>query len=193
MDQPRLRRERSCHVELASRALHSYGGTGRSPRKSITGVSSVEEESEAAFRVFVTQAEPRLRRALIAAYGYERGREGGRRSPCLRMGELGPNGRDRKSQRAISSGWDKSRTRRRKTPVLFGSPTRPGSAVRTAGRALHSPHCRNDSVWRSGLAHGAGWTHAEIAELTGVKASTVQKHVERGLAHLRRVIGSKEK
>jgi RNA polymerase sigma factor (sigma-70 family) len=42
------------------------------------------------------------------------------------------------------------------------------------------------------LAHGLGWTHAEVAELLGVKTATVQKHVERGLARLRVVMGSKE-
>jgi RNA polymerase sigma-70 factor (ECF subfamily) len=35
------------------------------------------------------------------------------------------------------------------------------------------------------LVHGAGWTQAEVAELLGVRPSTIQKHVERGLAKLR--------
>ena len=35
------------------------------------------------------------------------------------------------------------------------------------------------------LVHGYGWTAREVAEMTGLKTSTVQSHVERGLAHLR--------
>jgi RNA polymerase sigma factor (sigma-70 family) len=35
------------------------------------------------------------------------------------------------------------------------------------------------------LVHGAGWTHAEVAELLGVRASTVQSYVERGRQRLR--------
>src|SRR4051812_25406164 len=36
------------------------------------------------------------------------------------------------------------------------------------------------------LVHGFGWTLAEVGELTGVKVTTVQNHVERGIAKLRK-------
>jgi DNA-directed RNA polymerase specialized sigma24 family protein len=35
------------------------------------------------------------------------------------------------------------------------------------------------------LVHGFGWTAAEVGDLCGVKTTTVQTHVERGLARLR--------
>jgi RNA polymerase sigma factor (sigma-70 family) len=35
------------------------------------------------------------------------------------------------------------------------------------------------------LVHGFGWTASEVAELLGVRATTVQTHVERALARLR--------
>jgi DNA-directed RNA polymerase specialized sigma24 family protein len=35
------------------------------------------------------------------------------------------------------------------------------------------------------LVHGFGWTLREVAELTGVRRTTVQNHLERGLARLR--------
>jgi RNA polymerase sigma-70 factor (ECF subfamily) len=35
------------------------------------------------------------------------------------------------------------------------------------------------------LRHSFGWTHAEIGRVVGVSVPTVQKHVERGLAKLR--------
>jgi len=39
------------------------------------------------------------------------------------------------------------------------------------------------------LVHGFGWTAAEVAEVLGVKTTTVQSHVERGLARLRISLG----
>jgi RNA polymerase sigma factor (sigma-70 family) len=42
------------------------------------------------------------------------------------------------------------------------------------------------------LVFGAGWTQVEAAEVMGVRPSTVQQHVERGLAKLRAVIGEED-
>jgi RNA polymerase sigma factor (sigma-70 family) len=36
------------------------------------------------------------------------------------------------------------------------------------------------------LVHGYGWTLREVGDLTGVKITTVQNHLNRGLAKLRR-------
>jgi RNA polymerase sigma-70 factor (ECF subfamily) len=36
------------------------------------------------------------------------------------------------------------------------------------------------------LVHGLQWTHAEVADLLGIERTTVQNHVERALAKLRR-------
>ena len=38
------------------------------------------------------------------------------------------------------------------------------------------------------LVHGFGWTLREVGELTGTKVTTVQNHLERGLAKLRRTL-----
>jgi DNA-directed RNA polymerase specialized sigma24 family protein len=38
------------------------------------------------------------------------------------------------------------------------------------------------------LCHGFQWTHREVAELLDLSPSTVQNHVERGLANLRRAL-----
>jgi DNA-directed RNA polymerase specialized sigma24 family protein len=40
------------------------------------------------------------------------------------------------------------------------------------------------------MVEGFGWTHHEMAEFLGVGRSTVQKHLERGLARLRRDLGA---
>jgi len=40
------------------------------------------------------------------------------------------------------------------------------------------------------LIHGYGWTHSEVSQFLGLSVSTVQKHAERGLAKLQRVLGA---
>jgi hypothetical protein len=76
-----------------------------------------------AFEVFVREAEPRLRRALVAAYGFEEGRD-------------------------------------------------------AAAEALAVV-----------LVHGYGYTLREVSELAGIRTTTVQNHLERGLARLRASLG----
>ena len=39
------------------------------------------------------------------------------------------------------------------------------------------------------LVHGFGWTLAEVSALTGIRKTTVQNHLERGLAVLRHELG----
>jgi DNA-directed RNA polymerase specialized sigma24 family protein len=39
------------------------------------------------------------------------------------------------------------------------------------------------------LVHALGWTHRETADFLGLSTSSVQKHVERGVAKLRRALG----
>lgn len=38
------------------------------------------------------------------------------------------------------------------------------------------------------LVHGYGWTMAEVADLLGVKVTTVQSHLDRALARLRSIL-----
>jgi len=156
----------------------------------FAGVTLAGEDNDAAFRVFVAQAEPRLRRALVAAYGYERGREATAEALAYAWQNW-----NRLSEVDNLTGYlyrvGQSRTRRSKTPVLFDRPSleEPLFEPRLISALAALPQRQRVAVF---LAHGAGWTHAEVAELMGVKAPTVQKHIERGLAHLRRLLVSKE-
>jgi RNA polymerase sigma factor (sigma-70 family) len=40
------------------------------------------------------------------------------------------------------------------------------------------------------LVYAAGWSLSEVADLLGISKSSVQRHVDRGLAKLRRAIGA---
>ncbi|MFZ0665561.1 MAG: sigma-70 family RNA polymerase sigma factor [Acidimicrobiales bacterium] len=146
----------------------------------------VLDDSEVGFRAFVTDVEPRLRRALIAAYGYERGREATAEALAYAWEHWG-----RISKLRNPAGYlyrvGQSRTRSKKMPIAYESHTfddpRVEPSLVSALTAL--PERQRAAVF---LVHGAGWTHAETAELLGIKESTVQKHVERALQRLRRTV-----
>jgi hypothetical protein len=100
------------------------------------------------FEQFMAIAEPRLRVALVAAYGPDRGREA--------------------AAEALAYAWEHwerlalSRTSRA---------TSTGSA--------------NPSPAPGVLVHGFGWTLREVAEVAGLRVTSVQNHLERGIAKLR--------
>jgi DNA-directed RNA polymerase specialized sigma24 family protein len=140
------------------------------------------------FEAFFRAAEPKLRRALVAAYGPERGRDAAaealtyawehweRLSP---MGNL-PGYLFRVGQtRGMSS---------KRQPVLHEAPGWPEydfEPALPAALAALSERQRLAVV----LVHGYGYTLREVAELTGLRRTSVQNHAERGLARLRAALG----
>ena len=147
---------------------------------------------EPAFEAFVLATEPPLRRALVAAYGYEDGREAAAEALAYawehwtRVSEM-PNAAGylyRVARSSVSHG----RRLRRRPPPLLTAPTgvehqfEPGLP---AALAALSERQRIAVV----LVHGFGYTLREVAELTGIKVTTVQNHLERGLRRLRERLG----
>ena len=135
------------------------------------------------FEEFVATNEPRLRRAFVAAYGSERGREATAESFAYAWENW-----HRILQMDNAVGYlyrvGQSRTRTRKSVVLFNPPAGVESTFEPklipALQRL-TEHQRTAVV----LVYGYGWTLREVAELTGVKVTTVQNHLERGLRKLR--------
>jgi DNA-directed RNA polymerase specialized sigma24 family protein len=127
--------------------------------------------------------EPRLRVALSAAYGPERGREAAAEALAWawehqdRLGEI-------RSPVAYLFRVGRSRTRLRRIRVLDGrtSWSEPWVEPALAGGLASLTERQRVAVM---LVFGYEWTLAEVAELLGVKVTTVQNHVERGLAKLR--------
>lgn len=150
-----------------------------------------DRDQEVAFDRFVREVEPRLRRALVAAYGPQVGRDatvdalGWAWAHWDRMATMGnPAGY------LYRVGQTKAREGRRPVRALpveriatDGAPPWVEPELEPALLAL-SEHQRVAVV----LCHGFQWTHREVAELLGLSPSTVQNHVERGLAHLRRAL-----
>lgn len=149
----------------------------------FTGV--VAGPADAEFREFFENTEPRLRRAMVAAYG--------------------PAGRDAVAD-ALTHGWEhwdrvgamdnpagylyrvaQSRMRwyRRRPPaVATPSPPPPEPAYEPGLSAALAELTRPQRV-AVVMCHGFGLTHREVAALLGISPSTVQNHVERGLTKLR--------
>jgi len=148
-----------------------------------------EESRRARFEALVVAVERRLAVALSARYGNEVGREATADALAWAWEHL-----DRLDTVANQAGYlfrvgqSCARRARWRSRVFRG--TEPETREIESwfepklDQALQAlSHRQRASVV---LAHGYGYTHHEIAELLGISPSTVQNHVERGLAHLRR-------
>jgi DNA-directed RNA polymerase specialized sigma24 family protein len=143
----------------------------------------MDEPNEQEFRTFVQRMEPRLHRALVAQYGWDLGRE----ATAAALGYAW----ERWSQvRVLDNpiGYlfrvGQSGTRSRKAPEIFERPYHPEHWYEpTLARLLSElPESQRIAVV---LVHGYGWTTREVGDLTGVKPTTVQSHLERALRKLR--------
>jgi DNA-directed RNA polymerase specialized sigma24 family protein len=157
----------------------------------MTNIADIERS----FAVFVHTAEPRLRRALVLAYGPANGREA-----CVD---------------ALSWGWEHwARLRAMSNPV--GYLYRVGqTAARRQRVPLHhiaapsrteaadevdvvpelwpqveglSPRQRVAVV----LVHGYGYSQTEVADVLGISISTLREHLSRGTSRLRRALEATE-
>jgi len=135
------------------------------------------------FEAFVAEVEPRLRRALIAVYGFDRGREA--TAEALGWAWEHRNQLDEVENKvAYLFRVGQSRTRHRKEPVMFTRSERADPWVEpglSAALAAFSERQRVAVV----LVSGFSWTLREVAELTGIRVTTVQSNLERGLRSLR--------
>jgi DNA-directed RNA polymerase specialized sigma24 family protein len=144
------------------------------------------QHTEDQFKRFFVEAEPKLRRALVARYGRERGTEA--TAEALGWAWEHWTRLDRVTNKVgylyrVGQG----RTRLRRFRPVFDIPTEPESLVEP-GLASAVQRLPERQRVVTLLVHGAGWTHSEVAELLGISTSTVNRHSERGLASLRRAI-----
>lgn len=150
---------------------------------------AVDPPGPITFEAFVHATEPRLRRAMVAAYGPEQGRDAAAEALAYAWEHW-----DRLRDMANLPGYlfrvGQTRGRRwKRQPVLH---ERPGSGEHhfepglPAALAALSERQRLAVV----LVHGYGYTLREVAELTGLRRTSVQNHAERGLARLRAALGA---
>lgn len=151
-----------------------------------------ETDLEGAFARFVSEAEPRLSRALIAAYGHEVGRDVTRDvlsyawEHWSRLSTMeNPVGY------LYRVGQSRSRWYLRKRVVFHEIPegdlphVEPGLPAALSGL---SPKQRTALV----LIHVEEMTEREAAGLMGISRGSVRRHAERGLEKLRKELGHED-
>lgn len=150
----------------------------------------MREEVAAAetFTDFVRSTESRLRRALVAQYGPEVGREAA--ADALLYGwENWDRVRAMKNPVGYLFRVGQSKSRRFRVPVrLFPAP--PDSHEPWVEPALTEALAELSARQRTVvvLMHCFGWSLGEVGELLEISPTTVQKHAERGMTKLRTML-----
>ena len=135
------------------------------------------------FEAFFDAVEPQLRRAHFAVFGLERGPEATAEAFAWAW-ETWPRARELESPVGYLFRVGQSRTRGRRFRPVFTPATVDDPLIEPKlGAALvELSESQRAAVV---LVHGFGWTLREVAELRGVKVTSVQTHLERGLRRLR--------
>ncbi|NNE96722.1 MAG: sigma-70 family RNA polymerase sigma factor [Acidimicrobiales bacterium] len=142
------------------------------------------------FATFVNEAGPRIRRALVAAFGPEIGTEAAADAMSIAWERWDLiSGRENPAGYVWGIGRNRALKRMGRKRRLFPTPEpgrepwiEPGlpAAIGTLSEKQRTAVL---------LTSGYGWTFREVAELMDVAVSTVQAHVERGMAKLRNELG----
>lgn len=141
------------------------------------------------FAAFVHGAGPRLRHALISAYGPEAGGEVTAEALAYTWEHWDRiRTMDNPAGYLYRVGQSKSRRYFRRPAVL---PLPPDAAQPWVEPGLPGALRKLSERQRVAvlLRHGYGFTLAEVGELLGINASTVQRHLDRGLAKVRKEMG----
>jgi RNA polymerase sigma-70 factor (ECF subfamily) len=136
-----------------------------------------------AFEEFFHDVEPRLRRALVAALGFERGREATAEAlgwAWEHWAEL--QGKENPVGYVYRVGVRRTRGRRTRVTYVPQDSQEPWIEPGLSA-ALTSLTTRQRTAVV--LVHGFGWQLREVASITGIAVTSVQNHLERGLAKLR--------
>ena len=141
------------------------------------------------FELLVQEVRPRLVRAFSATYGLRRGEEALAEALAYAW-EHRQKVLDMENPAGFLFRVGQSRSRPRSRPVELPSPTELGlpHVEPALGPALQELSERQRACVALVVAHH--WTHQEAADLLGIRKSSVQKHVERGLTHLRKRLGA---
>lgn len=145
------------------------------------------DEGEEAFATFVSLHEGRLRIALMASYGPDRGREAVAEALAYAWEHWGEV---RQMERPVGYLFrvGQSKTRSRLRPRPDAAPPR---AVPWVEPELPAALQRLSTKQRMAvvLVHAYGWTQREAAEVMAVSEATVRTHLHRGLEKLRTSLG----
>ena len=143
----------------------------------------MDQSAQESLRAFVEVIEPRLRRALVASYGFEQGREATAEALAWAW-ENWDRAQSLDNPTAYLFRVGQSKIRKRKVPVTFdrGDRAEPWFEPALAPALAALTERQRVAVV---LVHGFDWTLREVAELMEVQVTSVQTHLERGLTKLR--------
>ena len=155
------------------------------------GIGGAVSERELRFAALLADVEPRLRRALVAAYGVDAGSDATAealgwawehldavvvmRNPGGYLWRVGSTAARRARPRTVA--WQE-----RPDDALETSTPEPAVA---AALASLSPRQRAAVL----LVHGYGYSLTEAADLLGCRVRTVRTHLDRGMAVVRAALG----
>jgi len=149
----------------------------------------MERDTADEFAAFVDQVGGRLRHALISAYGPEVGTE----ATADALEYAWENwerirAMDNPGGYLYRVGQSRSRRYRRRPAVL---PTLVDAAQPWYEPGLPAALNQLSRQQRTVvmLCHGFGWTRTEAAEMLGINPSTVQRHLDRAMAKMRKSLG----
>jgi DNA-directed RNA polymerase specialized sigma24 family protein len=143
--------------------------------------------ADAGFRDFVTSAEPRLRRAFVAAFGPDRGVEATAEALAYAW-ERWPAIQAYDNPIGYLYRVGRSRTRVRKVRGLFERPANPDQWTEPGlGKAL-SKLSEPERV-AVVVTYCSDMSRREAASMLQISEAALQKRAERGLARLRRSLG----
>jgi DNA-directed RNA polymerase specialized sigma24 family protein len=137
-----------------------------------------------AFVAFVREVEPRLRRALVAAYGPDRGREATAEALAYAW-EHWARVRAMGNPAGYLYRVGQSRSRPRRRPPLFAAESSDREPMVEPGLMRAMADLSEQQRVCVVLTQAYGWQLAEVGELLGVSVSTVQTHAQRGMDKLR--------
>lgn len=145
------------------------------------------QTEESWFEELVSEIEPRLRIALVAVFGQQRGRE----ATANALG-WGWEHRDRLRGMDNPAGYlyrvGRSSLRERKRPAFLPVDGQTMPDVEPGlPKALEKLSERQRVAVV--LVHAYGWSRHEAADLVGVSLSTLDSHLARGLGKLRKSLG----
>ncbi len=151
---------------------------------------ALDSRAKESFTTFFQKVEPRLRCALIAAFGHEKGREATSDAMAYAWEQW-----DRIEHMKNPAGYlyrvGRSRGRVRWRRLQFNPQPAPGFPEMEPGlpKALRSlSENQRITVF---LIHAMGWTRRETADLLGISINSVGSHLDRALAKLRTALGVK--
>lgn len=165
--------------------MHAAGRAG----PAVTPGPGKTSDDRAAFERFVSEAGPRLGRALAAIYGFEDGRDATAEALAYAW-ENWPRLQHIANLPGYLFRVGQTRGRRRRQPVtdLFDI-GQGGDYSFEPGLPKALASLTQQQRLAVVLVHGYGYTLREVAALTGTRPTTVQNHLHRGLSHLRKLLG----